>query len=92
MGEADDDQRRTRGARGINLFREAIHFSHDAIFDQPFHVEIDQQSHFAAGKPQVRHELGTVHAVELLNGFDFDYDRALDEEIDPIPAIERLTS
>jgi hypothetical protein len=44
MDAADDDQRRTRRSRGIGSFWETIHFSHDAIFDQPFHIEIEQQA------------------------------------------------
>jgi hypothetical protein len=88
----DDDQRRTRRTRRFTLLRKAIHLSHDAIFDEPFHIEIEENSYFTSRLAQIRNELSTVDRNQPLDRLDFDDDRVLDEQIDTVAKIQRLAA
>ena len=58
----------------------------DAIL-QHAHVEVDQQAEPAAGKFEVRDQLGLVNGMELIHGFQFQDDKIRDQEIEAVAAI-----
>src|SRR5262249_8492567 len=53
-----------------NSFWEAVHNSLDAVLNQPFDVEINQQSYFTACEPQVRRQLAAMNWFNSFHGLD----------------------
>jgi hypothetical protein len=51
-------------------------------------VEVDEQTDAQLGEPQVRHDLSHVNGQEALDSLQLPQDPALDDEIEPVPAVE----
>src|SRR5262245_52200375 len=73
------------------LVRKTIHNSLDAVLNQPFHVEVDQQAYFTSCEPKVRQHLSTVNWLKALDCFCFHHDQILDEEVESISNIHRVS-
>jgi hypothetical protein len=66
----------------------------DNAFDPVFHrsrSEIDQQSEFVIRQPQIREQLLVVSRIKGFYGFDFNYDRVLDQQVDFEATVEPQT-
>jgi hypothetical protein len=64
----------------------------DPVSDKPFHIEIYQQANSTSGQPQVRKHLRDVDLIEALDRFDFYNHCTLDQQIEAVPAIQRVSA
>ena len=53
-------------------------------------MKVEQETHGTTGKSQIRKQLNGVHAFEAFNGFDLDDHQTLDNEIQPVTAVNAL--
>jgi hypothetical protein len=51
-------------------------------------VEVDEQTDGQLSEPQVRHDLSHVNGQEALDSLQLQQDPALDDEIEPVAAVD----
>jgi len=53
-------------------------------------VEVDQETNWPTSKTQIGQELSLVDRSQAFHGLEFHHDKLLDQQIEPVTAIELL--
>jgi hypothetical protein len=69
------------------MFFQAHYLPTDSIYQQ-FNIEIDEQSDLPAAETKVSQQLRVVNGSQSINGFEFNNDKLVHEDVDAIVEVE----